>query len=166
MYSKADIDGDTWNWQYVGTPFTGSIPQYNYYGSWMYKWNGGWEVVHGGDELTPFAGYCLTQNSATTHVMGGTLVPTTSKSVTMAASTDMVLANSWTAPIWIGGFTASTFTSEPATIYLFNTGSAENGSNEYVSGDEAGTYVTFRVHAAEYTGNGLIAPMQGFFVTT
>lgn len=166
MYSKATIVGNTWNWQYVGTPFTGSIPQYNYYGSWMYKWNGGWEVVHGGDELTPFAGYCLTQNSATTHVMGGTLVPTTSKSVTMAASTDMVLANSWTAPIWIGGFTASTFTSEPATIYLFNTGSAENGSNEYVSGDEAGTYVTVPVHAAEYTGNEFIAPMQGFFVTT
>lgn len=166
MYSKATIVGNTWNWQYVGTPFTGSIPQYNYYGSWMYKWNGGWEVVHGGDELTPFAGYCLTQNSATTHVMGGTLVPTTSKSVTMAASTDMVLANSWTAPIWIDGFTASTFTSEPATIYLFNTGSAENGSNEYVSGDEAGTYVTVPVHAAEYTGNEFIAPMQGFFVTT
>ncbi len=167
MYSKAGIDGSTWNWQYVGTPFTGSIPLYNYYGSWMYKWdNGGWAVVKGGDELDPFAGYCLTQSEATTHVMGGTLVPTTSKSVTMAASTDMVLANSWTAPIYIGGFTAETFTSAPATIYLFNTGMAENGSEEYVSGDEAGTYVTVPINSAPYTGNELIAPMQGFFVTT
>lgn len=168
MYSKAYIDGNTWNWQYVGTPFTGSIPLYNYYGSWMYKWNNGWDVVHGSDELNPFAGYCLTQNSATTHVMGGTLVPTTS-SGSISVSGDVVLANSWTAPIWIGGFTASTFTSSPATIYLFNTGSAENGSHEYdkdEDDDEAGTYVTVPVHAAEYTGNEFIASMQGFFVTT
>ena len=109
MYSKASISGSTWNWQYVGTPFTGSIPLYNYYGSWMYKWNGGWAVVHGGDELTPFAGYCLTQESATTHVMGGILVPTTT-SGSISVSSDMVLANSWTAPIYIGGFTEETFT--------------------------------------------------------
>lgn len=168
MYAKGSIDGATWNWQYVGTPFAGSIPQYNYYGSWMYKWNNGWEVVHGTDELNPFVGYCLTQQSPTTHVMGGTLVATdgNDQSVTMGVSTDMVLANSWTAPIYIGGFTAETFTSAPATIYLFNTGMAENGSEEYVSGDEAGTYVTVPVNAAEYTGNELIAPMQGFFVTT
>lgn len=172
MYSKASISGDTWNWQYVGTPFTGSIPLYNYYGSWMYKWNSGWEVVHGNDELTPFAGYCLTQESATTHVMGGTLVPTTSKEVTMAANTDMVLANSWTAPIYIGAFTTGvggTFTSTPANIYLYNTGMAtkeSGGASEYVSGEEAGTYVTVPVAAAKYTGDSLIAPMQGFFVTT
>lgn len=172
MYSKASISGDTWNWQYVGTPFTGSIPLYNYYGSWMYKWNSGWEVVHGNDELTPFVGYCLTQESATTHVMGGTLVPTTSKEVTMAANTDMVLANSWTAPIYIGAFTTGvggTFTSTPANIYLYNTGMAtkeSGGASEYVSGEEAGTYVTVPVAAAKYTGDSLIAPMQGFFVTT
>lgn len=172
MYSKASISGDTWNWQYVGTPFTGSIPLYNYYGSWMYKWyNGGWEVVHGGDELTPFAGYCLTQESATTHVMGGTLVPTTSKEVTMAANTDMVLANSWTAPISIASFDIegddATFTSTPATIYLFNTGSAEDGASAYdPEKSEAGTYIAVPINSAPYTGNGLIAPMQGFFVTT
>lgn len=164
MYSKATIVGDTWNWQYVGTPFTGSSPLYNYYGSWMYKWNNGWDVVSGGDELDPFVGYCLTQSEATTHVMGGTLVPTTS-SGSISVSGDVVLANSWTAPIWIGGFTASTFTSSPATIYLFNTGMAKDGASEYVSGEEAGTYVTVPVNAAEYTGNEFIAPMQGFFVT-
>ncbi len=167
MYSKASISGDTWNWQYVGTPFTGSIPLYNYYGSWMYKWNGSWQVVTGSETLDPFTGYCLTQSSATTHVMGGTLVPTTSKSVTMAASTDMVLANSWTAPISIASFDIeggdATFTSTPATIYLFNTGMAENGSKE---GTEAGTYISVPINSAPYTGNGLIAPMQGFFVTT
>lgn len=175
MYSKAAIVGETWNWQYVGTPFTGSIPLYNYYGSWMYKWdNGGWAVVKGGDELTPFAGYCLTQESATTHVMGGTLVPTTSTSVTMAASTDMVLANSWTAPISIASFDIeggdATFTSTPATIYLFNTGmGVDDGNGNYKAtgeGTEAGTYVTVPINSAPYTGNGLIAPMQGFFVTT
>ena len=167
MYSKASISGDTWNWQYVGTPFTGSIPLYNYYGSWMYKWDGGWQVVTGSETLDPFTGYCLTQSSATTHVMGGTLVPTTSKTVSMAATTDMVLANSWTAPISIASFDIeggdATFTSTPATIYLFNTGMAENGSNE---GTEAGTYISVPINSAPYTGNGLIAPMQGFFVTT
>lgn len=175
MYSKATIVGNTWNWQYVGTPFTGSIPLYNYYGSWMYKWdNGGWDVVKGGDELDPFAGYCLTQSEATTHVMGGTLVPTTSKSVTMAASTDMVLANSWTAPISIASFDIeggdATFTSTPATIYLFNTGmGVDDGNGNYTAtgeGTEAGTYITVPINSAPYTGNGLIAPMQGFFVTT
>ena len=169
MYSKATISGSTWNWQYVGTPFAGSIPQYNYYGSWMYKWNGttqGWDVVGGYDELTPFAGYCLTQNSATTHVMGGTLVATDGNDqvITMSATTDMVLANSWTAPIWIGGFTASTFTSTPATIYMFNTGMAENGSKAGTA--EAGTYEAKPINSAPFIGNGLIAPMQGFFVTT
>ena len=166
MYSKAAIDGNTWNWQYVGTPFTGSIPLYNYYGSWMYKWGtSGWEVVHGGDVLDPFAGYCLTQESATTHVMDGTLVATdgNDQEITMAASTDMVLANSWTAPIWIGGFTASTFTSTPATIYLFNTGSAESGST---AGTEAGTYEAVPVNSGPYVGTELIPSMQGFFVTT
>ena len=165
MYSKADIDGDTWNWQYVGTPFTGSIPQYNYYGSWMYKWNGGkWDVVTGSETLDPFAGYCLTQESATTHVMGGTLVSTTDDvEVTMAAKTDMVLANSWTAPIWIGGFTEETFKSKPATIYLFNTGSAESGST---AGKEAGTYEAVPVNSGPYFGTELIPSMQGFFVTT
>jgi hypothetical protein len=169
MYSKATISGSTWNWQYVGTPFAGSIPQYNYYGSWMYKWNGttqGWDVVGGYDELTPFAGYCLTQNSATTHVMGGTLVATDGNDqvITMSATTDMVLANSWTAPIWIGGFTASTFTSTPATIYMFNTGMAEKGSKAGTA--EAGTYEAKPINSAPFIGNGLIAPMQGFFVTT
>ena len=173
MYSKAGITNygtneAVWNWQYVGTPFTGSIPQYNYYGSWMYKWNnGGWSVVKGSDELTPFVGYCLTQESATTHVMGGTLVPTTSTSVTMGTDKDMVLANSWTAPISIASFDIeggdATFTSTPATIYLFNTGSAEDGSE---AGTEAGTYIAVPINSAPYTGNGLIAPMQGFFVTT
>ena len=170
MYSKAAIDGETWNWQYVGTPFAGSIPLYNYYGSWMYKWNNGWDVVHGGDVLDPFAGYCLTQESATTHVMGGTLVATdgNDQEIEMGEETDMVLANSWTAPIWIGGFTTegegATFTSEPATIYMFNTGSAENGSSAGTA--ESGTYEAIPINSAPFTGDGLIPSMQGFFVTT
>ena len=170
MYSKATVVDNTWNWQYVGTPFTGSIPLYNYYGSWMYKWyndgeSNGWSVVHGSDVLDPFVGYCLTQANPTTHIMSGTLVATDTKdqTITMGASTDKVLANSWTAPISICSFTESTFTSTPATIYLFNTGSAENGSSE---GDAAGTFIAVPINSAVYTGNGLIAPMQGFFVTT
>ncbi len=167
MYSKASIVGETWNWQYVGTPFTGSIPLYNYYGSWMYKWNnGGWAAVRGDDELDPFVGYCLTQSEATTHVMGGTLIATdgNDQEITMSASKDMVLANSWTAPIYIGGFTETTFTSEPATIYLFNTGSAEEGSTAGTT--EAGTYITVPVNSGPYVGTEFIPSMQGFFVTT
>ena len=169
MYSKASVDGDTWNWQYMAPAFTNANALYDYYGSYLYVWNdGGWNPVANGATLEPFAGYCITNKTAnSTYVTDGTLVPTTSHSVTLGENVDMVIGNSWTAPIYIGGFTASTFTSIPATIYLFNTGSAENGSELYSGeGDPAGTYVTIPVNAAKYTGNELIAPLQAFFVTT
>lgn len=162
LYSKASI-GEHWNWQYIGTPLADGNALSDYYGSYLYKWNGGWQSVQNGAAMEPFAGYCITQADATTHTMGGTLVPTTSKTFTLGTNEDLVIANSWTAPIYIGAFTEKTFTSTPATIYLFNTGHAENGATE---GTEAGTYETIPVNSAPYTGNELIAPMQGFFVTS
>lgn len=162
IYSKASI-GEHWNWQYIGTPLADGNALSDYYGSYLYKWNGGWQSVQNGAAMEPFAGYCITQADATTHTMDGTLVPTTSASFTLGTNEDLVIANSWTAPIYIGAFTEETFTSEPATIYLFNTGHAENGATE---GTEAGTYETIPVNSAPYTGNELIAPMQGFFVTS
>lgn len=162
QYSKASI-GEHWNWQYIGSPLADGNALSDYYGSYLYKWDGGWQVVPNGADMEPFAGYCITQANAVTHTMDGTLVPTTSTSFTLGKDEDLVIANSWTAPIYIGGFTEETFTSEPATIYLFNTGHAENGATE---GTEAGTYETIPVNSAPYTGNELIAPMQGFFVTS
>lgn len=162
QYSKASI-GEHWNWQYIGSPLADGNALSDYYGSYLYKWDGGWQVVPNGADMEPFAGYCITQANAVTHTMDGILVPTTSASFTLGKDEDLVIANSWTAPIYIGGFTEETFTSEPATIYLFNTGHAENGATE---GTEAGTYETIPVNSAPYTGNELIAPMQGFFVTS
>ncbi len=164
MYSKASVVGNTWNWQYMAPAFTNANALYDYYGCNLYKWDGGWQAVPTGATLNAFAGYCITNKSgATTYNTDGTLVPTTSHSVTLGDDKDMVIGNSWTAPIYIGGFTASTFTSTPLTIYLFNTGSAPNGSSK---GTGPGTYETVPVKSAEYTGNELIAPLQAFFVTT
>ena len=165
MYSKASVVDNTWNWQYMAPAFTDANALYDYYGSYLYVWNdGGWNPVANGATLEPFAGYCITNKTAnSTYVTDGTLVPTTSHSVDIGTNEDMVIGNSWTAPIYIGGFTDETFTSTPATIYLFNTGSAPNGSS---AGTGPGTYETVPVNAAEYTGDELIAPLQAFFVTT
>lgn len=165
MYSIASVDGSTWNWQYMAPAFTDANALYDYYGSYLYKWNnGGWSAVANGATLDAFAGYCITNKTANSkYVTDGTLVPTTSHTVNLGEGVDMVIGNSWTAPIYIGGFTAETFTSEPATIYLFNTGSAPNGSS---AGTGPGTYETVPLFSALYVGNALIAPLQAFFVTT
>ena len=96
MYSKASVEGNTWNWQYVGTPFTGEIPLYNYYGSWMYKWNSGWEVVHGGDVLTPFIVLSVAELIPMTvprsQIIGPPLIPLAKSAETSSLSTPFITA--------------------------------------------------------------------------
>ncbi len=166
MYSIGDIDGDTWNWQFMGTPFTSANALYSYYGSYLYAWNaGGWDVVPNGDTMNPFAGYCITQDEPTTYVMDGTLNPNDDVEITIPASKEFVMANSWTAPISVCNFTATTLPLDNKTIYLFNTGYApKEGDATEGTGTAAGTYVAMPINSAIYTGNYLIAPMEGFYV--
>lgn len=164
MYSKASISGDTWNWQFMGTPFTSANALYSYYGSYLYEWksSGDWDVVPNGGTMTPFTGYCITQSSATTYTMSGTLNPTSSdKAISIPSGLEFVMANSWTAPIFVSGFTNTTLPLEDQNIYLFNTGHNETGATE---GSAPGTYVAVPIHSAPYTGADLIAPMEGFYV--
>lgn len=171
LYSKAYIDRtvtpNKWNWQYIGTPMASVNALYNYYDSWIYEWakNDGWTPVPNGGTMRPWTGYCITQETPGWYATTGTLIPTDDikeLALTVPAGKDMVFANSWTAPIHISKMVESGFVMNPMTLYLFNTGSAPEGS---VQGTEAGTHIVVPIHAAPYLKDTLIAPQQGFFVT-
>lgn len=172
MFSKASIPNEnTWNWQFMGIPFTSTNALYSYYNSYLYEWqsSGTWTEVANGGTMSPFTGYCITQTAATTYVMDGTLNPTTSHTFSVPAGVEMVFANSWTAPIYVGAITDEAFEITTKDIYLFNTGYKPEGSGGATANDgkdkyESGTYLTLPIHSAKYTGDSLIAPMQGFYV--
>ena len=169
MYSKAAAPaGGTWTWQYIGVPFVGAVAENVYTNGYLYSYTdaGEWQAVQPKDVLTPFAGYTLSYTTAgNTFSMAGTLVPTTEQTITVPANKYKVIGNSWTAPIYVGAFVAGDFENIDQTVYLFNTGSDEKGTGS-VGGDRygAGTYVSIPVQSAAYTGDSLIAPLQGFFV--
>jgi len=169
MYSKAQNSEGDWSWQYVAVPFNDNSSAYrNYYGSWLYRWaenNSGWEVVPDRGEVYPWVGYCLTQASAKLYSMDGTLVATDEQTFTVGNNQDMVIGNSWTAPIQIKQFDDDDFGGLTKNIYLFNTGLDENGTGS-TSGERyaAGTYVVIPIHAASYTGDSLISSLQAFTV--
>lgn len=167
MYSIGDIvDANTWNWQFMGTPFTSANALYSYYGSYLYEWKAGgyWDAVANGGTMTPFTGYCITQDGPTTYVMDGTLNPNDDVEIDIPASLEFVMANSWTAPISVHNFTNTTLPLDDKTIYLFNTGFAPEESGDAKQGTAAGTYIAMPISSAIYTGNYLIAPMEGFYV--
>ena len=168
MYSKGGkVDGKK-RYQYIGTPHSDvNNAQYNYYGSWLYEWTGtGWEKIKNGAAVKPWTGYCISYpTTGHTYVMEGTLVATTEKDIAVGADQNMVVGNSWTAPMYIKNFTDDDFENLVGNVYFFNTGvdadgSAENASTRY----EASTYVTVPIHSSPYTGDSLISSMQGFFV--
>ncbi len=173
LYSKGFIDGSgTKNYQYIGVPCEEVSALYNFYGSWMYSWgtkkNGslGWVSVKNGASVSEWTGYCITQQAPTTYAIEGTLVQTTSKDITVPANENMVVGNSWTAPIDINAMTPSDLEGLAANIYFFNTGVDKEGSDVAVGSRYAGgTYITVPVEAAKYTGeDDHINSMQGFFV--
>lgn len=167
MYSIGEIVSESqWNWQFMGTPFTSANALYSYYGSYLYEWksSGDWDVVPNGGTMTPFTGYCITQSSPTTYVMDGTLNPNSDVNISIPAGKEFVMANSWTAPISVCNFTNTTLPLTTKTIYLFNTGFAPKESGDAEQGTAAGTYIAMPINSAIYTGNYLIAPMEGFYV--
>ena len=173
LYSKGYIDGSgTKNYQYIGVPVTEANAASNFYGSWMYSWgikkNGawGWVSVKNGASVYPWTGYCITQQEPTYYAIEGTLVPTTTKDITVPADENMVVGNSWTAPIDINALTTDDLEGLLANIYFFNTGVDKTGSGSEAEKRYAGgTYVTVPIHAAPYKdGDDHINSMQGFFV--
>jgi len=165
MYSKAVGTGSTWNWQYVGTPFTGTKASPNYNGSYLYHWNSAsstWEPVSNDDNMVPFTGYCITQSSATVLEMTGTLNASSDQEITIPANSSCVVANSWTGPIFIRQLQDADFGSMEKTIYLFNTGNDKD--KNHGEGTSAGTYRAVPIHSSPYVRDSVISSMQGFFV--
>ena len=176
MYCKSQNSVGDWSWQYVAVPFNDNSSAYrNYYGSWLYRWaadNSGWEVVPNQGAVYPWIGYCLTQETAKHYVMDGTLVETTEKEFTLGTGMDMVIGNSWTAPIQVKQLTNEDFGGLTKNIYLFNTGLDVNCSGTLnpvgTDGDAryaAGTYVVVPIHSSPYTGDSLISSLQAFTIT-
>ena len=151
---------------FMGTPFTSANALYCYYGSYLYEWQstGIWDAVANGGTMTPFAGYCITQSSATTYTMSGTLNSNSDVNISIPENKEFVMANSWSAPISVHNFTSTTLPLDDKTIYLFNTGFAPEESGDAKQGTAAGTYIAMPISSAIYTGNYLIAPMEGFYV--
>ena len=172
MYSKGYIDGEgVKNYQYIGTPFVEINALYNYYGSWIYSWgtkkngNLGWVVVKNGGPMTAWTGYCITQEAPTYHQMSGTLTATGTVDITVPANANMVVGNSWTAPIDINALTTDDLEGLTANIYFFNTGVDKTGTAGAAGSRYAGsTYVTVPINSAPYTEDDHIPSLQGFFV--
>ena len=173
MYSKGFIDGSgVKNYQYIGTPFIEVNALYNYYGSWIYYWgikkngNLGWVAVKNGGPMTAWTGYCITQEAPTYYQMSGTLAATGTVDINVPADANMVVGNSWTAPIDINALTTDDLEGLKASIYFFNTGVDKTGTAGPAGSRYAGsTYVTIPVEAARYVGeDDHINSLQGFFV--
>ena len=134
MYSKGFIDhtdpekepNGVKNYQYIGTPFVEINALYNYYGSWIYSWgtkkngNLGWVVVKNGGPMRAWTGYCITQEAPTYHQMSGTLTATGTVDITVPANANMVVGNSWTAPIDINALTTDDLEGLTASIFVKN----------------------------------------------
>ena len=170
-YTKSFTDENTtWNWQYMAVPFNdNSSAHRNYYDSYLYRWKEdctGWEAVPNRGEVYPWVGYNITQVGNKTYSMDGTLVETGERQFSVPAGKNLVLGNSWTAPIQVKQFEDADFAGMSKNVYLFNTGYDPTKTGEFDKADryEAGTYVTMPIHSAEYTGDSLISSLQAFIV--
>ena len=174
LYSKGYIDGSgNKNYQYIGTPFNEINALYNYYGSWIYRWGYDenkskwrWIAVKNGGPMQAWAGYCITQEAPTWHETKGTMTATGTVDIAVPAGNNMVVGNSWTAPIDINALTPDDMEGITASIYFFNTGVDKEGTGGAAGSRYAGgTYVTIPVEVARYVGDDdHINSMQGFFV--
>ena len=169
-YSKATTDeASSWSWQYMAVPFNDNSSAYrNYYDSYLYRWKedcSGWEIVPNRGEVYPWVGYTITQVGAKTYVMDGTLVETGEMEFTVPEGKNLVLGNSWTAPIQVKQFTDDDFVNMSKNVYLFNTGYDPDGEGSFSGARyEGGTYVTIPIHSSPYTGDSLISSLQAFIV--
>lgn len=183
---ETDSEG-TASWQYMGTPFANpAINEFSYYGSWIQQWSESsesWSYLHNEDALTPFVGYAYTQQdepSGKYYVNDGLLNQPIDKDITLSytkkGAGKNLLANSWTAPIYINKMILSDFENiDDPVFYVFQTGSHSEweagnfGLNSVNTGGTdvepaPGQYIAIPAMAAEWLGQKTIAPMQGFFV--
>ncbi len=176
-------------WQYMGYPLQGeaiisqAYPKATFY-QWTntpnYKTGGNWQRVDSlAGKLSPFTGYCMTQNAEQRYLLSGTLHNPATQSIPVPYNDQgaypgfAFVANSWVAPIDIASLTPADFGAADATVYIMNAGTYEDAmqyQGNYGAGDATarGQYNTLPINAAPYIAGGLsvIPPMQGFFVHT
>lgn len=177
-------------WQYMGYPLSDkpfiavAYPQ-----AAMYEWTntpniklgGNWQRVDSlSGQLSPFSGYCMTEDKEQVYTFSGTLNNPVITPVEVPYNDQgqypgfAFIANSWVAPIDIARMDVSDFGAADATVYIMNTGTYFEALAQQPNMSHDGTasargqYNTIPVHAASYLTGSLstIPPMQGFFVHT
>jgi len=136
-----------------------------------------WEDLEPTHVMKPYEGYEITQPAANMkHSFAGTLVTDMTKTLTFNISPsgtyargNFVLANPFTAPIFISKMLPSDFENLAQTIYIYNTGSRQNwmtsnGASENQIGDLPGTYSAIPILTANTIGKPMIPSMQAFMV--
>ena len=199
MYSKAQYgttatDGHHPEWQYVGVAVNGAkVKDFKYNderNAWLLKWDEAENVT--GDPwtdaplaadttLVPWAGYSISQPTAKTYSLKGTLCKgnqpngdhiykltrTTRDGDTQDPDCGFnLLANSYTAPIDIAKLDSSNFVGADACIILFNTGTyADWESQTGTLGQNPGQLTVIPVETVGATDLPKTIPsMQAFFV--
>ena len=168
-------------WQYVGAPGKGTNVEVKEKETWLYQWydEWGWVKLSGNVELTPFAGYTITQENHPKYRWTTTPINQNKKiELEFAGWGDNIFTNSYLAPINIAALDSADFEGDMnKTFYLFNTGSwnewqnAIGESNGVLTTTQAsGQYTAIPVLSAENinqnTDPTTIAPMQGVYVVT
>ena len=136
-----------------------------------------WEDLEPAHVMKPYEGYEITQPAANLkHNFAGTLVTDMTKTLTFNISPsgtyargNFMLANPFTAPIFISKMLPSDFENLAQTIYIYNTGSRQNwmtsnGASENQIGDLPGTYSAIPILTANTIGKPMIPSMQAFMV--
>ena len=194
MHSKAkygtkDTDGHHPEWQYMGVAVDGAkVSDFKYNDSrnaWLLKWEEKDNVtgdpwsdapLAAGTALEAWAGYSISQPTATTYTMKGSLMNGDHKyTLTRTESTDPdcgfnLLANSYTAPIDITKLKIDSFKNADACIVLYNTGTYgdwEKGQTDETNPEGQLTVIPVEAAKAISEEQGLpttIPSMQAFFV--
>ena len=186
MYSKAKngtldhTDGKNPEWQYVGVAVDSTTTS-AFSNAWLLKWTESenttvdpWSdaPLATNIPLTPWAGYSISQPTAKTYSIKGSLMRGDHQyklSYTPSDDPDCgfnLLANSYTAPIDIAQLEPDSFKGADACIILYNTGTyADWESQQANSGQNPGQLTVIPVATGEATGlTTTIASMQAFFV--
>ncbi len=161
FYTKAknDVGGSGYINQYFGTPVDSVVKNPTFYGAYLRKFDVATDAwaSFSDSKMYGFTAYRIMRaetSEGTYSVQGNLILPgtTTHKDtvlrLTNTAKKDNMFANSWTAPINIAKLDAEDFVGAVATVYVFNAGSASDGTNtEAFSGAGAGNWSATPVEA-------------------
>lgn len=198
LFTKAFYSNHA-RWQYIGSPVTNSTvsnAQDLFYKCYLYGWDetnlsSVWASTGNYHKMQPFHGYATTTKQAAyehgrTVSFDGQLNPTADQDVAVTCTAGQaaddkgwnLIANSWTSPIDVTGFSSADFPDgADMTLYVYNTGSsleAQYGTADFddkrasvtTYGSEAGQYTTIATLSAGYLATyeqKIIPAMQGFF---